>query len=85
MTLYGEEMVHLYSEALHEMSPIRADLSDDLTPREVQSILSKSLGEAKFGALELMTSLFEKAEFGPEAMGRLDYEMMFEAVKEVKT
>lgn len=85
VTLYGEEMVHLYSEALHELSPIRANLSDDLTPREVQSILSKSLGQAKFGAVELMTSLFEKAEFGPEAMGRLDYEMMFEAVKEVKT
>jgi transglutaminase-like putative cysteine protease len=84
VTFYGEEMVHLYSETLHEMSISCSALSDDLTPREAQSVLSNRLGQAKGGALDLMTTLFERAEFGPEAMGRLDYEMMFEAVKEVR-
>ncbi|HUL38863.1 MAG TPA: transglutaminase domain-containing protein, partial [Methanomassiliicoccales archaeon] len=84
VTLYGEEIAHLYSDTLKELSLSCTTLSEDLTPREAQSKLSKCLEKSKGGALELMTSLFERAEFGPEAMGRSDYEKMFAAVKEVK-
>ncbi len=66
------------------MSQRCTSLSEDLTPREVQSVLSKDLGELKSGAVEIMTVLFERAEFSPEIMARSDYEKMFHVVQEVK-
>ncbi len=84
VSLYGQEVVNLYAEALREISQRCTSLSEDLTPREVQSVLSKDLGELKSGAVEIMTVLFERAEFSPEIMARSDYEKMFHVVQEVK-
>jgi hypothetical protein len=74
---YREEVVGLYKHTFVRLMSSTPGLSPDMTPREAQRMLEGRIGIDRYGDLETMTSLFERANFSLAPVGRREYESMF--------
>ena len=74
---YREEMVELYKLGFAKLMSTHKGLTVDMAPREAQNLLKGSIGIERLQDLEVMTSLFERANFSQAPAGRQEYENMY--------
>lgn len=81
---YREEISRRYREALEAWKAAWPEVRDDLTPREVASVLVTKVGPERAEALEESAVLLELAEYSTHPMTRKELERMHQVLGEVK-
>jgi transglutaminase-like putative cysteine protease len=79
---YGEEIVNLYGAFLQNFAQKYVSVEADITAREIERLLL-SIGKFDSESLRKVTDYFEKAEYSDHSIIRKDYEIMYQALKEL--
>jgi len=74
---YREETVEIYKLSFTKLMTVHPALTSGMAPREAQNLLNGLVGDRCLQDLEVMTSLFERANFSMASVGRPEYESMF--------
>ena len=78
---YEEEIIRLYNEFLGKLVDYSIIIKDEMTAREIQSLVLRTEG-FDADALDKLTTCFEKAEYSCHLVDREDYEIMYLSLKE---
>jgi hypothetical protein len=79
---YKEEVVDLFNSFFKTSRQKFQNLRDELTPRELQNVISVQTNDSKHEPLETIVSVFEIADYSLHPITRIEYEKMFLAVKQ---
>jgi hypothetical protein len=80
---YAEENVRLYNEFLKRLTEHGFQLRSDMTAKDVENLIS-STPDYDLALLDKVTYCFEKAEYSNHPTLRQDYEILYQALKELK-
>jgi hypothetical protein len=81
---YREEMVRLFGEMLEELNLEDREITRDLTPREVERLLSERLKNVSKESLRRVIDGFEEANYSTHPVNRESYVRMYRAIREVR-
>lgn len=81
---YREEVSRLYREALESWKASWPEVRDDLTPREVASVLAAKIEPDRSEGLEASAALLEQAGYSTHPMTRKEFSTMHHALAQVK-
>jgi hypothetical protein len=78
---YEEEIIRLYDKFLGKLANYDIVTKDEMTAREIQSLVLRTEG-FDADALDKLTTCFENAEYSCHLVNREDYEIMYLSLKE---
>ncbi len=80
---YREEMVRLFGEMLEELNLADIRIGADMTPREVERLLSERLGNVPKESIRKVIDGFEEANYSTHPVDRERYVRMYKAIREI--
>ncbi len=80
---YREEMVRLFGEMLEKLNLADIEIGADMTPREVERLLSERLENVPKESIRKVIKGFEEANYSTHPVDRESYVRMYKAIGEV--
>ncbi len=73
---YREEIVRMFNELCRNLKSCIADVSDEMTPREMERVVIRRMPESG-DSMGAVVTVFELANYSPHAVKRTEYESMY--------